>query len=233
MSTAIGKSSLAMLTPGRASLAGILLGTTLLVATYLMLITPMKERQAAQDKEIAKLASELSNNRALVAAAPKLKTDSQKLEQALQKLLATQLVPEDNPLRWVSTLLDELGTAIGIAATRSVTPAGSGSLDIAPTSSGRRQVKHPPCPFEEYMISLEIDATYHQLGRFIELLETRLPTCHVDSLTIRKRAGSGDELLRASLKIGFLRFSARGFPLRQRPDLPPTTTATAEGDLNG
>lgn len=212
--------SISDLKPVHGILLGLVLGAALVAAMHFLVKVPLSNQRVQVARDMVAEEKELKDNQALVDALPKYMKEHAELAAALTVLVSGKLAPDDNTVRWGNTLVDNL------VQTREMrlgqfSPAGMGSLNT--TIKDKKGTKPVFSPFEEFRVEMDLEGSYHQIGRFLASIEAELPCTRIDSLTLKPKGKNFKEGLKISLKLGFLTFSGRGFPRAQRPVFETTT----------
>ena len=190
---------------------GAAVGVAIWIVVYFLILSPVMNKKAELRTQIEAARSELEQNQRLVAAADAVAENYVDAGRELLQVASEKLAPSDpfrSPLGWVSGILQEYASAHGVKI-QSLSSAGI----FRETAQGRNA---PPPIFEEYRMNLDLQAGYHQFGRFIADLEERLPYGKIDSF--RMSGGRGEEgELSVVMRCGVPKFTEDGFPMEKRP----------------
>ena len=86
--------------------------------------------------------------------------------------------------------------------------------------------------FREYVLSSEVECSYHDLGHFIATLENSNPLVHVDGMEI-DAPNSQTGVAKAVVRVSFLRFNKERFLPEEYPDPSAKTPPEIKSKTGG
>jgi hypothetical protein len=185
-------------------------GIVLFVGLYYLLISPMLKDRAAIAAAAAEELETLEKNRALIARADEVRQEYMAVRDKLAAVIEKKLAPTDNPVSWVSDIINTAANRSGVAV-RSLSGAGTYKEGLG-TPRGKPEL------FETFRATFELRGGFHDVGRFLALLEKRVPHSQLVTMTMQP-AGGGPDVKGLTVRIthGFARFTEDGVPLETRP----------------
>jgi hypothetical protein len=185
-------------------------GIVILVGLYYLVIAPMLADRAAIAVAVDEERQTLEKNRKLIAEEEAVREEYLAKRDQLTNIIETRLAPDDNPVSWVSDIINNAAGRSG-ASVRSLSGAGTFKESI-----GKPQGK--PDLFETFRAAFELQAGFHDVGRFLAIVEKRVPHAQLVTLTMQS-TGIGAETKGLAVRImhGFARFTEDGAPPETRP----------------
>ena len=192
-------------------------GLVLLVLVYFVGVSPLLSARKENLEKIDEINSEAERNRMLIKRADEIvnsyKKSGKKLSEIIENKLATS--GDKSPFSWTGNLIQNIASKHDVSI-ENISRAG---ITRRSAVEGRDA---PPPLIEEFAVNLDLSAEYHNFGRFLAELETRLPYSRIDSVSIgsggRRRESGSERRLGISMRYSVLRFTREAFPPAERPD---------------
>lgn len=199
---------------------GIILGIALvaLVGLYYLLLAPLRRDRKALSESIDQVQREYDVNKTLVRQAEAVATEHEQVRADFYAIMESQLAPGENPIAWLSAVVQSIAANQGVII-RNLSEAGT----YREPQSGRDA---PPPLFEAFQAKIEIQGTYHQLGRFLAKLEERLPYGQIQEMSFTP-SGLVPGRVEMNVKYAVARFTEEGFAPGSRP-APESSLETSD-----
>lgn len=181
------------------------------------------EMEAGKVTEISQLRDQYQ---ALVNAQEKTEREYQATGSRLWAIIQKDMPPEDDlgwAVKFLQRVIGESGAKIHL---KSYNPFRS--IELPSVMTGKEQ----KALFREYVLSSEVECSYHDLGRFIATLENSNPLVHVDSMEI-DAPNSQTGVARAAVRVSFLRFNKERFLPEEYPDPEAKTPPQVKSKTGG
>lgn len=188
---------------------GLGVGILALAVIFYLFVQPANAVKGDMLKKIADAQTQLENDQRLIANQETIRENHRDIACQLLKIMDKTLAPSQNAVAWVGTLFQDIAFEEGLKMT---------DITGEPMNIPMQDKTEVPL-FEKFKGKAGLQARYHNLGRFIAELETRIPITELVVLNVSQPMLSEAEVppLQITLEFAFPRFTEAGFPAEQRP----------------
>ncbi len=191
------------------------------LAFWNLLLAPMLLKSRGLERRIAASRIRGQAHKRLMAAETRVQAEYDAARNSLLARLDRQLPPSDNAMAWI-------GERISRAAAEAGIPDECRAFSEVPSNRTRGAKTEPAELLDDLVVNVTLRCGYHQLGRFLDGLETAVPLMRLKSLSVGHDRSSAEPRLQIQIACWFPHLNQEAFPAVSHPKTAKPVVAMAK-----